>query len=104
DAPRVFALEEDFRILRVIKTVDFTLSMNQCFGIANVRAQVSGQLTRILAQTRKDASICSEDRILAIEDVETSRAVIGINHNLDAVANVVERVVRNLVMRRIRQE
>jgi hypothetical protein len=87
----------------VIKTIDFTLSTHERFGIANVRSQIAGHLVRILEEIRKDTPVGGDDRILIIEHVEASCSVVRIDHNLDAVANVIEGVAGDFVMTGIRK-
>src|SRR5687767_10848249 len=89
-APNVFTLEENFRILRVVKPVDLALRTHERFRIANMRAQIRGHLIRVKKEIRKDATVSSNEWILVVEHVKPHSSVVRIDHNFDAVANVVD--------------
>src|ERR1051325_9954554 len=79
------------------------LRAHQRLRITNVRPQIGRHLARVLKKTRKDSAVSVDDRILVIEHVERRGAVVRVDHDFDAVANVVERVSRVVVMRRVRK-
>src|SRR5580698_8616512 len=65
-------------------------------------AKVCWHRSRIFEEAGKDASIRCEDRIFTVEDVERHRAVVSVNNGLDAIPHVVNRVIAETVMSRIR--
>src|ERR1039458_8728245 len=65
-------------------------------------AQVRRHCFGVLEQAGKDTSIGSQNRILLIENIKRRRAVICVNHYLDAVAHVIDGTATETVMGRIR--
>ena len=63
-----------------------------------MRPQIGRHLASILEEVREYASIRVDDRIRVIKHVKVSGAVVSIDHDFDAVANVVERVSGDVVM------
>ena len=53
------------------------------------RWRFSRHLAAVLEQTGQHLPIGLDDRIVIVEDVERHRAVIGVDHRLDGVAQVV---------------
>ena len=86
----------------MIQAVHLRLQFEQQLGVAHVFAQSGRHQGRILEQPGKDAAIGCDDRILRIEHVKRCRAVVGVDHHLDAVPHVVNGIVVELVMARVR--
>ena len=99
--PNVFALEKHLRILRVIKPINLALGANQCLGVTDVCAQVCRHLTGILKQRWKRGSIGLNQRVVRIKNIKVNGSVVGIDRHLNAVANVVDVVLPNVLVPRI---
>ena len=67
-----------------------------------MRAQRGGHRTDVGKQAGKHLAIGSDDRILGIEHIERGRTGVGIDHDLDAVADVIDRIIRQAVAARVR--
>ena len=76
----------------MVKTVDLRLETEQSLRIPRMTSQIGRHLRGIGEERRIDAAIRVEHRIFGVEDIEGRRAVIRIDHNLDAVPHVVDRV------------
>src|ERR1035441_6264608 len=90
-----------FRIRHVIEAVHFRLQFEQQLGVAHVLAQPGRHRGRILEQTRKDAAVSCDDRILRIKHVKRCRTVVGVDDPLNAVPHVVNGIVAEKVMGRV---
>ena len=82
-------------LLCIITTL-LALRAHQGLWIANVGAQIRRHLARILKQAGKRRAIRRDQRVLLIEDVEMNAAVIGVDDDLDAIADVIHRVVAQI--------
>src|ERR1700721_4595594 len=65
-------------------------------------AQVGGHLSGILEKAWKYAPIGGDNRVLLIEDIKGRRSVVSVDHHLDAVAHVIDRMATQAVMGCIR--
>ena len=77
------------------------LRVEQVFGIAQVSLEIRRHLRDRVVHGWEDALPGLDDRIVRIRDVESHRAVIGVHNDLDAVADVVERIAREAGDRRV---
>ena len=101
DRPQILTVVERFRIRHVIQAVHFRLQFQQQLGVAHVLAQSRRHQGRILEQTRKDAAVGRDDRILRIEHVKRCRAVVGVDDHLHTVPHVVNEILVETVMSRV---
>ena len=69
------------------------LDVEQLLGHAEVRHEVGRQLAERVEERREDALPGADERVASVGDVEGHRPVVGVGHDLDAVPDVVERVV-----------
>ena len=90
DGPAIRALEEDRLVVDVVRAVHLGLHVEQLFGHAQMRAKVGGHLVEGLEYTGKHALVGAQDRVRRVRRVEGRGPVIGVDDDLDAVADVIE--------------
>jgi hypothetical protein len=81
----------------VVEAVDLGLEGEDVFGVTDVAAEVGGHRGGVAEEGWEDAAVGGDDGILGyargVEDVEGGRAVVGVDDDFDAVADVVHGVV-----------
>src|SRR5690606_10097124 len=66
------------------------LNLEEILWIAEVILQASRQFRKRLEEVREDGSVDPKNRVVFIDDVVVDGAIIGIDHDLDRVPDVVE--------------
>src|SRR5215831_1580214 len=82
----------------MIKGKNFSLSLDEGFGIAHVGAQIRGHFLLVVKQRRENRPIALNDWVVRIEYVEGGRAVVSINDHLHAVANVIDVLIGRAIV------
>ncbi len=98
DGPEVFAVEEDLGVGHVVEAVDLRLQGEDVFGVADVAAEVRGHGAGVFEEAGEDAAVGGDDGVGRVEDVEGGGAVVGVDDDFDAVADVVYGVVAEAVV------
>ena len=91
--PQVVGAEELLGVRDVVAPEHGGLDVEQVFRDAEVGGEVGRHRRDRFEQRGEDALVGADDRIRRVVDVEVHRAVVGVDRDLDAVADVVEVVV-----------
>ena len=90
--PSILPIVEGRGIGHVVRAVHFRLDGKQILGVADVALEVRGHLAALAKQTREHVLVRLDDRIVGSKDVERHRPVIGVDHGLDRIAQVIAAV------------
>ena len=90
ELPEILAIVENLRRVHVIGAVELRLDEEEILGVADVLLQVGRHGSQRLEQAGENALVGLDQRIAGIADIEVRRAVVGVDHHLDRVADVVE--------------
>ena len=74
----------------MVGAIHLRLDEEEVFRIADMPLQVLRHRRQRLEQAWKDAVVGRGDRVRAVDDVKVDRAVVGVDDDLDRVADVVE--------------
>src|SRR5438128_2031630 len=102
DTPQVFALKERIDILSMIKAKHLALRLDKSLRIAHMSTKVGGHFRGVMKKRGKGRAIGLNQRIFRIKNVEAGTAVVSIDDNLHAVANIVYGLVAGLIVTRVR--
>ena len=86
----------------MIQAVHGGLHFQQQFGVAHVLAQSGRHRRGVLEETREDAAVRPDDRVVRVEDIKRRRAVVGIDDHFDAVTHVIDEIPVQTVVARVR--
>ncbi len=90
DRPNILLVVEDLWVAHVKRGIDLRLELEQVHGIAQVSGKGWRHLRRRPEQIREDRGQGAGDRLVRDHLVEGHSAVVGVHHDLDAVAHVVD--------------
>ena len=92
--PLVGLVEEHLGIGDVIAQVHFRLDREQTVGVADVGLELRGHLVKVQEQFREGSAVHLQQRIVGVHDIDGHLATEGIDHRLDAIADVIETAAR----------
>jgi len=92
DGPEVLLVVEDLRILHVIGAVHPRLDREQSRGVADMASERLRHFRQGLEHAGKDLGVGLQDRIGRIAHVKPHRSIIGVDHRLDGVADVIPHI------------
>ena len=87
--PHVLAIVEHLRQGHVVGAVDRELGREQLERIAQVPAQALGHRRQVAEQFGHGRPVGPDDRVVGLDDIEGDIAVVGVDHDLQGIADVV---------------